>query len=221
MSGKIHGLCTIAIPMRKKKTNTLSRLACLLLTVSLLWLLPGCGSGSASPFPPAEETVRAAAEELDWTLLPEETQVWAEDQVLYTLKTDGQMDAVLSCAVEKGKRSLTENCTAAGLPDKPVFTWEDWQKAITLAETLYGGFSEGELYQTLSALAIPEPEDTATGQGAISWEAELPAAYARVWYTVGAGSTESGFASTDVQDWRTTFSISLYASKSACESERT
>ena len=48
--------------MRKKKTNTLSRLACLLLTVSLLWLLPACGSDSASPFPPAEETVRAAAE---------------------------------------------------------------------------------------------------------------------------------------------------------------
>ena len=58
--------------MRKKKTNTLSRLACLLLTISLLWLLPACGSGSASPFPPAEETVRAAAEKLDWTLLPEE-----------------------------------------------------------------------------------------------------------------------------------------------------
>ena len=89
--------------MRKKKTNTLSRLACLLLTLSLLWLLPGCGSGSASPFPPAEETVRAAAEKLDWTLLPEETQVWAEDQILYTLKTNSQMDVALSCAVVKGE----------------------------------------------------------------------------------------------------------------------
>ena len=108
-----------------------------------------------------------------------------------------------------------------------MFTWEDWKKAITLAETLYGGFSEGELYQTLSALDIPEPEDpatgapSATGQGAISWEAELPAAYARVWYTVAAGTTESSFASTDVQDWRMTFNISLYASKDAYESERT
>ena len=207
--------------MRKKKINILSRLACLLLTVSLLWLLPGCGSGSASPFPPAEETVRAAAEKLDWTLLPEETQVWAEDQVLYTLKTDSQMDAVLSCAMVKGHRTLTENCTAADLPGEPVFTWEDWKKAITLAETLYGGFSEGELYQTLSALDIPEPEEDTTGQSAISWEAELPAAYARVWYAANAGTTENGFASTDVQDWRTTFSISLYASKSAYESERT
>ena len=157
--------------------------------------------------------MRAAAEKLDWTLLPEETQVWAEDQILYTLKTNSQMDVALSCA--------------AGLPAEPVFTWEDWKKAISLAETLYGGFSEGELYQTLSALDIPEPEDpatgapSATGQGAISWEAELPAAYARVWYTVGAGTTESSFASTVVQDWRTTFSISLYASKSAYESERT
>ena len=149
--------------MRKKKTNTLSRLACLLLTVSLLWLLPACGSDSASPFPPAEETVRAAAEKLDWTLLPEETQVWAEDQILYTLKTNSQMDVVLSCAVVEGKRTLTENCTAAGLPAEPVFTWEDWKKAISLAETLYGGFSEGELYQTLSALDIPEPEEPATG----------------------------------------------------------
>ena len=169
----------------------------------------------------------AAAEKLDWTLLPEETQVWAEDQILYTLKTNSQMDVALSCAVVEGKRTLTENCTAAGLPAEPVFTWEDWKKAISLAETLYGGFSEGELYQTLSALAIPEPEDPATGapsttgQGAISWEAELPAAYARVWYTVGAGTTESSFASTDVQDWRMTFSISLYASKDAYESERT
>ena len=128
--------------MRKKKTNTLSRLACLLLTVSLLWLLPACGSDSASPFPPAEETVRAAAEKLDWTLLPEETQVWAEDQILYTLKTNSQMDVALSCAVVEGKRTLTENCTAAGLPAEPVFTWEDWKKAISLAETLYGGFSE-------------------------------------------------------------------------------
>ena len=213
--------------MRKKKTNTLSRLACLLLTVSLLWLLPACGGDSASPFPPEEETVRAAAEKLDWTLLPEETQVWAEDQILYTLKTNSQMDVALSCAVVEGKRTLTENCTAAGLPAEPVFTWEDWKKAITLAETLYGGFSEGELYQTLSALDIPEPEDpatgapSATGQGAISWEAELPAAYARVWYTVAAGTTERSFASTDVQDWRMTFSISLYASKDAYESERT
>ena len=125
--------------MRKKKTNTLSRLACLLLTLSLLWLLPACGSGSASPFPPAEETVRAAAEKLDWTLLPEGTQVWAEDQILYTLKTNSQMDVALSCAVVKGNRTLTENCTAADLPGKPVYTWEDWKKAITLAETLYGG----------------------------------------------------------------------------------
>lgn len=210
--------------MRKKRTNIPGLL---LLTLSLLWLLPGCGSGSASPFPPAEETVRAAAEKQDWTLLPEETQVWAEDQILYTLKTNWQMHVALSCAMVKGNRTLTENCTAVDLPGKPVYTWEDWKKAITLAETLYGGFSEGELYRTLSALAIPELEDpatgapSATGQGAISWEVELPAAYARVWYTAAAGATESGFASTDVQDWRTTFNISLYASKSAYESERT
>ena len=83
--------------------------------------------------------MRAAAEKLDWTLLPEETQVWAEDQILYTLKTNSQMDVALSCAVVKGNRTLTENCTAAGLPAEPVFIWEDWKKAITLAETLYGG----------------------------------------------------------------------------------
>ena len=91
--------------MRKKKTNTLSRLACLLLTVSLLWLLPGCGSGSASPFPPAEETVHAAAEKLDWTLLPEETQVYCgheytESNIRFALTVEPDNAALNARATE-------------------------------------------------------------------------------------------------------------------------
>ena len=44
----------------KKRIFALIMAMCLALS-----LLPACGSDSASPFPPAEETVRAAAEKLD------------------------------------------------------------------------------------------------------------------------------------------------------------
>ena len=72
MNGKIHGLCTTMIRMRKQGTNVNHRrLGCLLLTFFLLWALPGCGSDTSAPeFPPTEETVQTVVEKLGWTLDP-------------------------------------------------------------------------------------------------------------------------------------------------------
>ena len=146
---------------------------------------------------------------------------------LYTLKTNSQMDVALSCAVVKGNRTLTENCTAAGASGRAgVYRRTGTGKLSRWRGRLCGGFSEASCTRpcprwTYRSRRIP-PRGArffATGQGAISWEAGFRG-YARVWYTVAAGTTEAT-ASTDVQDWRTTFSISLYASKSAYESERT
>lgn len=201
------------------------RFVCLLLTFFLLWTLPGCGSDASAPeFPPTEETVQTAAEKLGWTLDPEETQYWAEDQILYALRTDDQTEVWVSCALVEGERILMENCVVTSLSDKPQFTWEDWKEAVTLAETLYGGFSEGELYQTLSEQNIPEPEippagpDTPTGQESLSWEAEFPAGYARVLWSVSAGTVEHTFPSPVIRDWRILLRVSLYESKQAFES---
>lgn len=226
MNGKIHGLCTTMIRMRKQGTNVNHRrLGCLLLTFFLLWALPGCGSDASAPeFPPTEETVQTVVEKLGWTLDPEGTQSWAEDQVLYSLESEDQTRVSVSCALVEGKRSLTENCVVTLLPDKPQFAWEDWKEAVTLAEALYGGFSEGEFYQTLSEQNIPEPEipsaglDTPTGQESLSWEVELPAGYGRVRWSISAGTVENNFPSPVIRDWRINFSVSLYESKEAYES---
>ncbi|MBS6397534.1 MAG: hypothetical protein KH452_10355 [Clostridiales bacterium] len=170
------------------------------------------------------ETVQAVAEELRWDLNPEETQSWAEDQILYAFKTGDQTSASVSCALVEGKRVLMVNCVAALLPDKPQFAWEDWKDAMTLAEKLYGGFSEGELYQTISEQNIPESEippaglDTPTGQEALNWEVELPSGYGRARWSISAGTVEKNFPSPVIRDWRMIFSISLYESREAYES---
>lgn len=200
------------------------RFGCLLLTFFLLWALSGCGSDASAPeFPPTAETVQTAAEELGWTLDPEGTQSWAEDQLLYALETEDKTSVWVSCALAEGHRFLTESCVVTRLPDKPQFAWEDWKEAVTLAETLYGGFSEGELYQTLSGQNTPEPEippagpDTPTGQESLSWEAELPAGYGRVRWSVSAGTVEHSFPSPVIRDWRILLSVSLYESREVYE----
>lgn len=226
MNGKTHRLCTMKLRIRKQGTNVnYRRFGCLLSTFFLLWVLPGCGSDTSAPeFPPTVETVRTAAEELGWTLDPEKTQSWAEDQILYALEMEDQMSVTVSCSLVEGKRFLTENYVVRLLPDKPQFAWEDWKEAVTLAETLYGGFSEGEFYQTLSEQNIPEPEippagpNTPAGQESLSWEAEFPAGYGRVRWSISAGTVEHNFPFPIIQDWRIILSVSLYESKEAYES---
>lgn len=226
MNGRTHGRCTMMIHIiRKQGTNVKHRRSvCLLFTFSLLWALSGCGSDASAPeFPPTVETVQTVAEELGWTLDPEGSQTWAEDQILYALETDERMKVSVSCATVEGKRFLTENCVVTLFPDKQQFAWEDWKGAVTLAETLYGGFSEGEFYQVLSEQDIPEPEilpsgpDAPTGRESLRWEAEFPAGYGRVWWSIGAGTVEHNFPSPSIRDWQVLLSISLYESKEAYE----
>ena len=204
------------------------KFGCLLLTFLMLWALSGCKSDvSATEFPPTEETVQAAVEKLGWTLDPERTQSRTEgqvQQVIYTLETEDQRNVGVSCALAEGNRILMESYIAALLPDKPQFDWADWEKAVTLAETLYGGFDEGELYQALSQQGIPEPQipaagpDTRPGTESLRWDVELPAGYAKVQWYISAGAVEHTFPSPVIQDWRMTFIVSLYESKEAYES---
>ncbi len=201
------------------------RLRCLLMVFSLLWALPGCGNSASNPdFPPAEETVRNAAEDLGWTFDVEGTQSWADNQILYAFETENQANASVSCAMADGKRVLTEIYVVMQLPGKPQFAWEDYEKAVTLAEALYGGFAEGELYQALSAQDMPQPNipeagaDTPTSLESLSWKVELPAGYAAVRWSISGGTVEHNFPSPVIKDWRIILSISLYESKADYES---
>ena len=194
------------------------------LVSSLLFILSGCGSTpSATDFPPTEESLKFSTEQLGWTLDADGTQSWSENQIICTLKNDEQTQVSISCASIDGNRILIANCTAAFLPDKPQFTWETWKEVLTLAETLYGNFDEGDLYQSFSEQSIPEPEvsttnsDAPTWQESLNWEAECPTGYGRARWSISSGTVEHDFPSSAIQDWRTTFSISLYESKDTYE----
>ena len=225
MNGRSNGFCTTMARMHKQGAYVNhSRFGCLLLAFFLLCTLLGCGNNSSTPeFPPTTETVQTAAEKLGWALFPEETQSWAEDQILYTLEREDKTRVSVSCALAEDTRFLTENLTVTLLPDKPQFAWEDWKDVVTLAEALYGGFSKGEFYQALSEQEMPEPEiplenpDIPTGQESLSWEVECPAGYGRVQWSISAGTVEHGFPSPTIHDWRITFTTSLYESKDAYE----
>lgn len=200
------------------------RFSRILLVSSLLFILSGCGSTpSATDFPPTEESLKFSAEQLGWTLDADGTQSWSENQIICTLKNDEQTQVSISCASIDGNRILIANCTAAFLPDKPQFTWETWKEVLTLAETLYGNFDEGDLYQSFSEQSIPEPEvsttnsDAPTWQESLNWEAECPTGYGRARWSISSGTVEHDFPSSAIQDWRTTFSISLYESKDTYE----
>lgn len=184
------------------------------LLLALLLTFSACGSAPGdSDFPPKEETVQKAAEALGWTLDPAGTESWSEGHVLYTLRGENLPQVSVSCALVDGKRTMTVICTAMDLPEEPVFAWEDWEKAFTLAETLYGGFQAGELYKGLSGAPSERDED-----GELTLEAESKAGYARLRWSPAPGTAEHSFPETTVQDWRETVYISLYPSKTVYES---
>lgn len=198
------------------------RFGVILLLVSMLWTLSACGS-HAPEFPPKEETVRAAAEKVGWALDPEATQT-SEGRAIFTFETGDELRTSVSCTLAEGNRVLMGYCMAIFLPDKPEFSWEDWEKALTLAETLYGGFDEGELYKAFSQQEMPERKtppagaDAPVGKETLCWEAELPSGYGQARWSISAGEVEHGFPEPTIRNWRATFSIFLYESKDAYES---
>lgn len=212
--------------MAKKTKKNLRRTisACLLLT---LFFLTGCGNPSAvQSYPPAEETVRAAAEKYGWTIDPEGTQSWTENQILYSIVSEDLPRATVSFALAEGSRVLTLHCFGNRTPEKPEFSWENWKEAVTLAESLYGGYSEGELYEALCRQGIPEqelppaPSNAATGYERLRWEIDGPSGYGWVVRSIQAASSTHSFANTQIHEWSELFSLSLYESKEAYESLR-
>lgn len=199
------------------------RIICICLLLILLFLT-GCGTSKA--YPPSEESVRSAAEQLGWTIDPEGTQSWVEGQILYTLVSDDLPKTTISFALADGRRMVTLHSFGGKTSEKPEFAWEYWKAAISLVEDLYDGFSQGELYEYLCQQGIPAPLDLT---GAIN----VPAGYERrrqdidcpggfgwaSWSTQGA-NIEYGFGGRRIHEWSEQFTVSLYESKDFFESTR-
>ena len=162
-------------------------------------------SGASLSFPLSEETVNdtLTAVGLPLRVDPRKTQSYADGQIVYTLRGEGEdlypWGAVHSAVYDGGKRVLTVIYLEEAA-ESTVFRWEDAQRAITLANTLWGGFSDdGQLYRQLSALPIPQ--DAANGA---SWALDTGNGYWRVTYTVSTIQEEPN---------RTNLTIACYESE--------
>ena len=143
-------------------------------------------SGAAFPLSEEEVNNTLMAVGLPLRVDPQETQSYADGQIVYTLRGEGEdlfpWGSVHSAVYDGGKRVLTVIYLEEAA-ESTAFRWEDAQRAITLAGMLYGGFSDdGQLYRQLSALPIPQ--DAANGASGASWALDTGNGYWRVTYTV-------------------------------------
>ena len=98
------------------------RIICICLLLILLFLT-GCGTSKA--YPPSEESVRSAAEQLGWTLQSDLTASRQAGQITYTLSKDDQHRLTVACTSVSEKRMLSAISMVMMLPEKPEFSWED------------------------------------------------------------------------------------------------
>ena len=193
------------------------RIICICLLLILLFLT-GCGTSKA--YPPSEETVRSAAEQLGWTLQSDLTTSRQAGQITYTLSKDDRHRLTVDCASVSKKRMLSAISMVTMLPEKPEFSWEDWKDVISLVEAMYGSFSKDELYKALSGQDMPEPKvpeqmtEARPGEESLSWEADCPGGYAKVRWAAMAGQTvRSASSGTEILDWRVHFTVTVFESK--------
>ena len=187
---------------------------CLLL---ILLFLTGCGASKA--YPPSEESVRSAAEQLGWTLQSDLTTSRQAGQITYTLSKDDRHRLTVGCTSVSEKRMLSAISMVMMLPEKPEFSWEDWKDVISLVEAMYGSFSKDELYKALSGQDMPEPKvpeqmtEARPGEESLSWEAGCSGGYAKVRWAAMAGQTvRSASSGTEIRDWRVHFTVTVYES---------
>ena len=190
------------------------RIICICLLLILLFLT-GCGTSKA--YPPSEESVRSAAEQLGWTLQSDLTASRQAGQITYSLSKDDRHRLTVNCASFSGKKMLSAISTVTMLPEKPEFSWEDWKDVISMVEAMYGSFSKGELYKALSGQDMPEPKapepvtEARPGEESLSWEADCPGGYAKVRWVAMAGQTvRSASSGTEILDWRVHFTVTVY-----------
>ena len=92
-----------------------------------------------------------------------------------------------------------------------------------MVENLYGGLSEGELYEYLHVQNIPETEIESSnasipGLERLRWVIDCPAGYGWVDWSVRGVHVEYGFGGRLIREWAEQLTVSLYESKEVYES---
>lgn len=164
------------------------KVLCLFGLLAVMSPLVGCWSTHPA-FPPDAAAVADIVESLgfDWTLSEEDAVSYPDGRVTFSLYGEGYPEALIGCSGPQEAKAMQLFFGMPLLPEKPRFAWEDWEDHFSLAEQLYGGFSdEGELYRAFSAQEIPESVDLGRMH---TWRAELPSARCTVsWRTERTGT---------------------------------
>ena len=119
--------------------------------------LVGCWSTHPA-FPPDAAAVADIVGSLgfDWTLSEEDAVSYPDGRVTFSLYGEGYPEALIGCSGPREAKAMQLFFGMPILSERPRFAWEDWEDRFSLAEQLYGGFSdEGELYRAFSAQGDP------------------------------------------------------------------
>ena len=209
----------------------MKRALSLILSVTLVLALCGCGKTSRpAGFPLEDDKIAAAVAELGlpWELSAEECQSYSEDQRTCVLRdttetyTDGGsklLRAAISSGNSGGGDYMFANFEGAPQTEEPEFNWAYWEKQLRLTEMLWG-MEDGQLYNILYEKTEPDrvvSQDVST-QGTIDhlvWELTLESGKRidvnwRCYPTVFTSSAQTG---REVDDWGQRLSIRVFASE--------
>ncbi len=168
-------------------------------------------------FPLAQETVESAAKDFHWTLNTDNTQSYGKGHVLYELASDEGMRIFATASQAEEKHSLTVFCIVLSTPDKPEFSWDDWETVLRFVETLYSDLSDGELLQILNGTdsaqldGLQQDTDTPAGYEGLQWKTEMPdgKGNVKVQWTISGASVEHIFPEPVILDWLTEFRVTI------------
>ena len=203
----------------------------LIISVTLMLALCGCGKASRSvSFPLEDDKIAAAVAELGlpWELSADECQSYSEDQRTCVLRDTTATYAeggskLMRAAISSGSSGSGDYMFAnfEGTPqtEEPELDWAYWEGQLRLIEMLWG-MEEGQLASAISEK--PEPDrvvsQNVSTQGTIDrlvWELTLESGE-RIdvnWHCYPTTFTSSAQTGREVDDWGQRLSIRAFASE--------
>ena len=214
----------------------MKRALSLILSLTLVLALCGCGKASRPvSFPLDDDKIAAAVAELGlpWELSADECQSYSEDQRTCVLRdttetyTEGGsklLRAAISSGSSGGGDYMFANFEGTPQTEEPELDWAYWEKQLCLIEMLWG-MEEGQLASAISEK--PEPDrvvsQNVSTQGTIDrlvWELTLESGE-RIdvnWHCYPTTFTSSAQTGREVDEWGQHLGIRVFASEKVYDS---